>query len=274
MPSRNAKTTFARTEPIPTITLTTDFGLRDWFVGTMQGVIAGIHPAAKVVDLTHDIPAGDVRAGAFALAAAYSYFPKDTIHVAVVDPGVGSARRAIAGQTAKYFFVGPDNGLLSWALARQKILACHALQNQTFFLPSVSRTFHGRDIFAPVAAHLSRGVPIQKLGPPVKEFLRLDRPEPERSGRRLKGQILYIDRFGNAITNCDAFALSPLGQGRLHVLARGKKLCSVEGFYQAVGSGQAVAVLGSTGFLEIAINGGNAAARFSLRAGDPVTISP
>src|SRR5947207_396860 len=131
------------------VTLTTDFGSHDWFVGTMKGVILGINPKASTVDITHELPPGDVRAGGFALAASYSFFPTGTVHVTVVDPGVGSRRRAIAVQTSKYFFIGPDNGVLSWALRKEKVRAIHGLENEQYFPRSISRTFHGRDIFAP-----------------------------------------------------------------------------------------------------------------------------
>src|SRR5439155_1715804 len=144
------------------LTLTTDFGLSDWFVGTMKGVILSLEPRAQVADITHAIPAGDIRAGAFALAVSYKFFPKKTVHVAVVDPGVGGPRRAIAVQTADYFFVGPDNGVLSLALMGEKIVAVHRLTNGTLFLQPVSQTFHGRDVFAPVATRLGQGLPIQK----------------------------------------------------------------------------------------------------------------
>src|SRR5215468_7695472 len=147
------------------LTLTTDFGTRDWFVGAMKGVILKVNPRAVLVDLAHEIEPGDIRRGAFALAASYRFFPRGTIHVVVVDPGVGSARRAVAVQTSDYLFVGPDNGVLSAALRREKILAAHWLQNKKYFLKPVSHTFHGRDVFAPVAAQLSRGVPIDRFGP-------------------------------------------------------------------------------------------------------------
>src|ERR1017187_10157320 len=144
----------------------------------MKGVIASLAPTTRVIDLTHELPSGDIRGGAFALAASHRFFPKGAIHVIVVDPGVGSARKAIAVQTANGVFVGPDNGVLSWALAKERLRAIHALENEVYFLQPISRNFHGRDIFAPVAAHLSRGVPIQKLGPALKEFVRLGWPEP------------------------------------------------------------------------------------------------
>jgi len=254
------------------ITLLTDFGMKDWFVGAMKGVILSLQPRATVVDITHEIPSGDVRAGALALAASYWLFPRGTVHLAVVDPGVGSQRKAIAVRTTDYVFLGPDNGVLSWALARQKVRAIHALENQHYFLRNVSRTFHGRDIFSPVAAHLSRGVSIKRLGPPVLDFQRLEWPEPRQRKGRIEGQVVYIDRFGNAITNIAAVALRTLGEGTLTVLVGRKRLFPVATFYQAVAPGRAVAVTGSCGVLEIAINGGNAARQLGLRVGGAVTV--
>jgi len=251
------------------ITLTTDFGTCDWFVGTMKGVILGLQPRATVVDLTHEIPAGDVRAGAFALMAGCQFFPKGTVHVAVVDPGVGSARRAIAVQTENNFFVGPDNGVLSFALAREKIEAIRQLTNKKFFLKDVSHTFHGRDVFAPVAAHLSRGVPIQKLGPKVKNFVRFESSEPLRSHSIIKGEVVYIDRFGNAITNIPNETLSG---GGWEVFIKAKRICGIESFYQSVKIGQALAMPGSSGFLEVAVNGGSAVRKLRLKIGGGVEL--
>ena len=272
------------------ITLTTDFGTQDWFVGTMKGVVLGIAPRAAIVDITHEIPAGDIRAGAFALAAGYRFFPKGTVHVAVVDPGVGGARKAIAVQTADYLFVGPDNGVLSCALAKEKIKSVHRLENTKYFLQPVSHTFHGRDIFAPVAAHLSWGAPIHKLGPAQKDFIRLSRPQPRVRQNRIEGEVVFIDRFGNAITNIENTCLNPKTEvvpGRRpalrsnsvsglnasgEVFAGRRRLCRVKAFYQSVPTGQAVAVPGSSGFLEIAVNGGSAAKRFGLKIGDRISI--
>jgi S-adenosylmethionine hydrolase len=254
------------------ITLITDFGTQDWFVGTMKGVILGIAPGARLVDITHEIPRGDVRAGAFALAATCRFFPKGTVHVAVVDPGVGSARKAIAVQTAHYSFVGPDNGVLSFALANEKIKTSRALENSTFFLRPISRTFHGRDIFAPVAAHLNQGLAIQKLGSPLKDFVRLDWPEPQVSHGRIEGQVVYIDRFGNAITNIANKLMTEVESSQCEVIAKGRRLCPVGDFYQAVPVGRAVAVPGSSGFLEVAVNRGNATRRLRLRIGSPLTV--
>jgi S-adenosylmethionine hydrolase len=254
------------------ITLTTDFGTSDWFVGTMKGVMLGINPRARIVNLTHGVPAGDIRAGAFALAAACKFFPKGTVHVAVVDPGVGSEREAIAVETERYRFVSPDNGVLWWALRNETIRKVRALKNERYFLRELSKTFHGRDIFAPVAAHLSRGVPIEKLGPSKKEFVRLEWPEPRINERSIEGEVIYIDRFGNAITNLGVDVLRALDGRRLEVFVRGKRRCSVEACYAAVQPGKPVAVFGSSGFLEIAVNGGSAEKNFGLKAGTRISV--
>ena len=254
------------------ITLITDFGTRDWFVGTMKGVIHGIASNATVIDLTHEIPPGDIRAAAFALAVSYRFFPIPTVHVAVVDPGVGSSRRALAVETEGHVFVGPDNGVLSWALRREKIRGARFLENPDYFLKPISRTFHGRDIFAPVAAHLSCGVSIKKLGAEARDFVRLDWPEPKQTARGLRGEVIYIDRFGNAITNLEAASLPK--RGPLEVVLTGKRLCPVAQFYQAVAPGRPVAVEGSSGFLELAINSGNAARSLGIQVGSAVLVAP
>jgi len=254
------------------ITLTTDFGLKDWFVGTMKGVILGIHSHAGLVDITHEIAPGDIRAGAFALAASCGFFPKGTVHLAVIDPGVGSQRRAIAVQTGDYLFVGPDNGVLSWAIGERKIKAVHLLQNQEYFLQNVSKTFHGRDVFAPVAAHLSCGIPIGKLGPRVKDMMRIPRPRAHRFRNGVEGEVVYLDQFGNAITNIDEGGIADLAKRHLWVRFGGKRICSFGLYYQSVARGTPVAVVGSTGFLEIAVNGGSAAGETGIRPGDVVRL--
>lgn len=252
------------------ITLTTDFGTQDWFVGTLKGVILGIAPRATVVDITHGIPAGDLRAGAFALAAACRFFPAGTIHVAVVDPGVGSRRAAIAVRTARATFIGPDNGVLSWALRNETIKAIRRMENRRCFLPEISRTFHGRDVFAPVAAHLSRGASFARLGPRTSDYVRLPWPEVRRMDKGVEGEVLCIDRFGNAITNLPAGAFPEGGATRLQVCRRGQPVCAVGDCYQAVALGHPVAVWGSSGYLEIAVNGGSAAGKLGLKVGDLV----
>jgi S-adenosylmethionine hydrolase len=254
------------------ITLTTDFGTSDWFVGAMKGVIASLAPKTKVIDLTHGLPPGDIRGGAFALAASHRFFPKGTIHVVVVDPGVGSRRKAIAVQTAKGIFVGPDNGVLSWALAKEKIRAIHALENETRFLRPVSQTFHGRDVFAPVAAHLSRGVPIQKFGPALKDFARLPWPEPRVRRGRIEGEVVYIDRFGNAITNLKGELLRGSSEASCEIHAQRRIVCPVRTHFQAVAPKSPVALVGSSGFLEIAVNGGSAEQALAVRIGTRVSL--
>jgi S-adenosyl-L-methionine hydrolase (adenosine-forming) len=249
------------------ISLITDFGHRDWFVGAMKGVIGGINPRATVIDVTHEIPSGDVRAGAFALKVSYHYFPKGTIHVAIVDPGVGSKRQAIAVRTSNYFFVGPDNGVLSWVLGREKILEIRALENAKYFLHPVSKTFHGRDIFAPVAARLSQGVPLKNFGSLAKGFVKLPWPKPVSSADRIEGEIVYVDRFGNAITNIESNS-----RRDAVVFIKSRKVCRVGEFYQSVPPGKPVAIAGSSGLLEIAINGGNAAEKLGLRVGSAVVL--
>ena len=252
------------------ITLTTDFGAQDWFVGTMKGVILRINPKVPVIDITHELPASDIRAGAFALMASYRFFPKGTVHMAVVDPGVGSKRRAIAVQTANYFFVGPDNGVLSFALANEKIKSVRRLENERYFLKPLSHTFHGRDIFAPVAAHLSRGLDPRKLGAVETNFVRLPWPEPAVIRNSITGEVIYVDRFGNAITNISNQQLARVKGA--HVFIRGKRVCAVKPFYQSVAVGKAVAVTGSSGFLEIAINGGSAARLLGLEVRNSVSV--
>ncbi len=253
------------------ITLTTDFGLQDWFVGTMKGVILSINPAATIVDLTNAVPPGDIRAGAFALAASCRYVPRGTIHVGVVDPGVGSSRGAVAVQTKDFIFVGPDNGLFSWVLRKQKVRSIRKLDNPRWFLPKVSNTFHGRDIFAPVAGYLSKRLSFTKLGKSQDDYVRLPWPEPTFSQRMIEGEVVYLDRFGNAITNIPNDLLKPLGDsGAVRIGA--KQRFPLTRCYSAVPPGKLVAVPGSTGFLEVAVNGGNAARLLRIRVGTSITV--
>jgi len=254
------------------ITLTTDFGARDWFVGVMKGVVLGLHPRATIVDLTHDLPPGDVRAGAFALMAASQYFPNGTVHVAVVDPGVGGPRRALAVQTERFVFLGPDNGVLSWALRRERIRTIRVLENAKYFRSPLSSTFHGRDLFAPAAAHVSRGLPPARLGRAVRDFVSLPWPQPVTSPGEVRGQVIYLDRFGNAITNLPAELLAGAPRAHCQVTGRRTARAPLAAFYGAVPVNRPVAVVGSSGFLEMAVNGGSAARRFGLQVGDLVRV--
>ena len=250
------------------ITLTTDFGLRDSFVGTMKGVILGIAPAVQIVDLTHGIAAGDVRGGAFALMTATPFFPPGTIHVAVIDPGVGSARKAIAIRTGRAIFIGPDNGVLSWAVKEADPLEIRSVENSDVFLPQVSNTFHGRDLFAPTAAWLAAKREFCELGPELAHFQRTDWPNPIRVQEGWKTEVIHVDTYGNAITAFPAVRTN----GVQSVLLPGGKRIPFEGFYAAVPRGNPLAVIGSSGFVEIAINQGDAARELSLRTGSEVII--
>ena len=250
------------------ITLTTDFGTRDWFVGTMKGVILKLAPRATLVDITHEIAPGDIPSAAFALAQAAPFFPSGTVHLAVVDPGVGSNRQPVAIQARHHQFVGPDNGVLALAATQEKVQAVHRLTNTQLFLAQVSQTFHGRDLFAPAAAHLSQGLPIARLGPRARTFQKLPWPEAGRT-LPMTGQVIYIDRFGNAITNLGNEALT---QKPKRLRASGKRTLPIGSHYQSVKPGRPVGVPGSTGYLEIAVNGGDAAQLLGLRVGSKVIL--
>ena len=253
----------------PMISLLTDFGTRDWFAGVLKGVIAQTC-RSQVLDVTHEIPSGNVSAAAYVLRQSYACFPRGTVHLAVVDPGVGGPRMPIAIQTKNYYFVGPDNGLLSWAAARDGVRQIRRLANEKFRRRPASQTFHGRDIFAPAAAWLSRGEPIARLGPVAGSIIELPLPplRPSRGG--WEGRIVYIDHFGNAITNIPESHLQ--GLTRPMVRLKGFRATAILGFYEAVRPGKAVGVVGSTGCLEIAVSQGNAARAFDLKIGDAVEV--
>jgi S-adenosyl-L-methionine hydrolase (adenosine-forming) len=250
------------------ITLTTDFGLRDSFVGTMKGVILGIAPTVQIVDLTHGVAVGNIRGGAFSLMTAAPFFPAGTIHVAVIDPGVGSTRKAIAIRTRQSIFIGPDNGVLSWAVREQDILEIRTMENSALFLPQVSSTFHGRDVFAPAAAWLAAKREFRELGPELEDFQRASWPEPIRFQQGWKTEVIHVDTYGNAVT--------ALAAGRAHeaqsVTLRGDIQIPFHQFYGAVPPGEALAIIGSSGFVEIAVNQGNAASELSLRPGSEVIV--
>jgi len=258
---------------VSVITLTTDFGTEDWFIGTMKGVILGIAPKARLVDITHAIAQGDIRGGAFALMASAPYFPKGTIHVAVIDPGVGSDRRALAVKTSRAIFIGPDNGVLWWALRDQKIRSVRKITNEEFFQHPVSRTFHGRDIFAPTAAHLAAGRKFSQVGPGVKDWVPLPWPGIRKSKNLLTGEILYLDHFGNAITSLSADLLPEPRWKESSISVKRHKLGAPKSSYAANKSGAPLAIISSSGFLEIAVRNGSAARLLKLKLGDTVTVS-
>lgn len=257
----------------PIITLLTDFGTADAFVGVMKGIILGIAPHAHLVDLTHEVPPQAVAVAAFLLETAWREFPPGTIHLVVVDPGVGSTRRALGAEGPRGRFVAPDNGVLTPVFEAGEAPAVHALTRPEFFRHPVSRTFHGRDIFAPVAGHLAGGVPLAALGPPVTDPVLLAglRPEPLPDGG-VAGKVLHVDRFGNLITNLPA-ALAAAGQGIPVVTVAGRQIRGLAESYAAALSDRPGAIVGSAGTVEVFLPGGSAAALLAVGRGAPVTLT-
>jgi len=256
----------------PLITLLTDFGTADAYVGIMKGVILGICPQAQVVDLTHEVPPQNIRAGALLLRSAAPYFPRGTIHVAVVDPGVGGTRAPVLMRTARASFIGPDNGLLEPAARAFGIERVMSLSRGEYHLAQVSATFHGRDVFAPAAAHLAAGVAPDALGPPQTQWQSLALPAPTAAGSGVAGEVVYVDHFGNLVTNLtrehiDSFPARPL----LVSIARFTEI-PVAATYGDVESGRMVGVIGSWGHLEVAERGGNAAHSLGVGVGAVVHL--
>lgn len=257
------------------ITLTTDFGLDDGYVAAVKGVILGIVHDVTIVDVTHFVAPQDVGHAARVLDTVWPYFPEDTIHVAVVDPGVGTARRAIALRAADRYFVGPDNGIFCPALIRAGCVAlpqgslinCEAVElaNPDYRLPQVSQTFHGRDIFAPAAAHLARGVPLADLGPCLDRLQCPDIPRPRVETGVIRGIITHVDHFGNAVSNVPSTLLPP--RARFEVAGR-----VIRGVAAAYQDAEVTAIVGSTGMVEIAIRNGSAAETLGIRRGDELVV--
>lgn len=253
------------------ITLLTDFGLSDVYVGVMKGVIAQINPALTVVDLTHQIPPQNIAAARFNLMNAYPYFPGGTVHIAVVDPGVGSHRRAIALQLDVGFLVGPDNGLFSGVLNQNRVIKAVELTNPNYWrTPTPSTTFHGRDIFVTAGAHLASGVPLEQLGEVIdpKTLVQLTIPERALTVDGVAGCIQYIDHFGNLITNIPAIDV----QGKTWSVAVGDQVILSSQTYSDLPLGEVVALIGSHGWVEIAVNGGSARSQLQLDWGDTVQV--
>ncbi len=295
------------------ITLLTDFGNQDAYVGIMKGVITGINPAAHVIDLCHSIPPQDVFIGAYLLSTSYKYFPSGTIHVAVVDPGVGSKRDIVCVEIRNCLFLVPDNGILSFIVQEEKPKRIVQVTNSKYFLPVLSHTFHGRDLFAPVAAHLSLGAKPLQLGNATGQLAQLDLPEPfHTKAGQLKGQIIYIDRFGNLITNITREHLAqyirnhtqnraqrsgmkskeqgvrnqtpdtlentskyeiPIQDNTIKTILGRKKIFGLKKTYTDVKQGEPLLLLGSAGFLEISVNQGNAKKYFKVDRGNHIIVT-
>jgi S-adenosylmethionine hydrolase len=261
----------------PVIALLTDFGVRDHYAGTMKGVILGICPDVTLVDISHEVPPHDVLAGALELAASYRYFPVGTIFVAVVDPGVGSPRRGVAADTGDYKFVAPDNGVLSVIVEEHPPKRVVELSDRRYALPTVSRTFEGRDRFAPAAAWLAKGIDLGALGRGAGALHRLDVPKPtvESGSGNLLGEVLRLDRFGNLITNIDRRTFDAVvgpGGHAVEIHAGPHQVQKLVSTYADAAAGEIVALFGSTDHLEIAANGASAAARLDLGRGASVRV--
>jgi len=265
-------------KPAPPIVLLTDFGFRDSYVGVMKGVIRSVSRTAEIIDLSHNIMPQDVAEAAFVLSASYTYFPEGTIFVCVVDPGVGTERAVLYMRAGGKVFLAPDNGLLSVieeACGREEV---RKVTERAYFLAKPSTTFHGRDIFAPVAAHLAEGLEPQKLGPVQRHIRKLRLPKPVRAADgSLRGEIIYIDQFGNLITNIRQSTLTqgPEAPGeQVVVRVKRREVKGLAKTYAEREPGELLALVGSSGYLEIAVNQGSAAAMLGCEKGDSVTLTP
>jgi len=256
----------------PIVTLLSDFGERDGYVGIVKGVLLGLCPTVPIIDLSHEVAPQDVTGGALVLASAVSYFPPRTIHVAIVDPGVGSARRPILIETADFVLVGPDNGLLSLAADRSPLRRVVHLDRPRFHLPAPSGTFHGRDVFAPVAAHCARGVRCAEMGSTLAGFEALALLEPRRLDDGIEGQVIHVDRFGNLVSNVRPQDLADFRDRGLSISICGVQLLEISPHYSAVREGKPLALWNSWGRLEIAVRNGSAARHLRARSGDRVQV--
>ena len=261
----------------PIVTLTTDFGLNDHFVGTIKGVILDIAPEAQIVDICHSVQAFDILDGALALAQAYSYFPSGTVHMVVVDPGVGSARRPILASSERHHFVAPDNGVLSLMYAREERLSVRHVTADHYFLQPLSNTFHGRDVFAPIAGYLAKGVIAEKFGDEITDFVRFNAPRPKSVDEKtLRGVVLKVDRFGNLVTNFtpqDVPALFQADPPPFKITVGKREVTGIKTNYAEGAAGEVFAILGSMGYLEISANRAAAVQLVGSGKGTEVTIT-
>ncbi|MCF8335759.1 MAG: SAM-dependent chlorinase/fluorinase [Bacteroidales bacterium] len=257
------------------ITITTDFGLQDEYVGLMKGVIHSINPGISVVDITHYIPPQDVEWTAYMIYYSFGYFPKGSIHVIVVDPGVGSNRQIKLVKSAGHYFLSPDNGVMTKVVNQYQTEEIRTISNRDYFLADISNTFHGRDIFAPVAAHLSNGVHPQMLGEASREVKTLSLPEPQVKDDEITGHVIHIDRFGNLITDIEQRKVDNLSisYDMLAVHLSRETICGIRKSYAEVTEGKVLGVFGSKGLLEISVNKGNAAELLDMEKGDQVMVS-
>jgi S-adenosylmethionine hydrolase len=260
----------------PIITLTTDFGFNDHFVGTLKGVILNIVPDVEIVDICHSVQAFDVLDGALTIAQSYSYFPAGTVHLVVIDPGVGTARRPILVTSERHHFVAPDNGVLSLVYGREQRLHVRHVTAEHYYLQPVSNTFHGRDVFAPVCAWLAKGVEPQKFGDEVSDFVRFNAPKPKSLDGSLRGVVLKVDRFGNLVTNItpqDAPGLFGSAPAPFKLRVGKYEITEIHSNYSEGAPGEVFAILGSMGYLEIAADRASAAEIVGTGKGSEVALS-
>ncbi|MCC7007470.1 MAG: SAM-dependent chlorinase/fluorinase [Acidobacteria bacterium] len=258
----------------PLIAFLTDFGTRDHYAGVLKGVVLSINPDAVLVDISHDLPVHDVPFAAHELAATYKYYPAGTIFVVVVDPGVGSSRRGMAADVGDWRFVAPDNGVLTAVFQEAPPKKVVELTERRYARPTVSRTFEGRDRFAPAAAWLSKGVHLSALGRPISDYVMLDLPRPVLADAVLHGVVVRIDRFGNVITNLDRRSCERLtdGVGTLRLTVGGRSIARIVSTYADIAPGDVAALFGSTDHLECAANAADASEHLGVRIGDPVEL--
>lgn len=250
------------------VTLVTDFGGSDYFVAAVKGVLLRLAPGVEIVDVSHDVVAGDVEGAAWLLGAAWPWFPEETVHLAVVDPGVGSARRILGARVADHFFVAPDNGLLT-PILRLDDVEVRAVETEELYLPGPGATFHGRDRFAPVAAFLARYAELAALGPEIDDAERLEIPAPRAEDAVLHGRVAHVDRFGNLVTDLPA---EWVGDGPCRLEVGGRVAERRAGFYGEIPAGEAAVLVGSLGTLEVSIDGENVAARWGVGRGAAVRV--
>ena len=260
----------------PVIALMTDFGEDDFFVASLKGVIVKINPLARIIDITHRVPSFNIRAGSFILFSCYKYFPARAIFLVIVDPGVGSSRRILLARTKNYFFIAPDNGVLSMVLEEEKPEQIREVSNKKYFLPELRRTFEGRDKMAPAAAWLSKGISFEEFGPEATSYKKLKLQKPQIKGNEILGRILYVDKFGNLITNIPAKMLELLGEktGKktLSISIKGKEITSFVQSYSSAEKGGLIFLVGSLGLIEIASKETSAARKLRIKDGDDARI--
>ena len=255
------------------ITFTTDFGTRDPYAGIMKGIVLTINPEARQIDITHDIPAHDIINASFMLANVYQHFPPGTVHVTIVDPGVGGGRKNIAVLTERYFFIGPDNGLFTIVFSKEKVLEIREIKNVPFIMKKISNTFQGRDVFAPCAGYISAGRSFSDLGPVINNIQHLEYPEIFKNEKTLIGEVVSIDSFGNMITNISKQTLRTfLGKHKFEIYFAAERFNKIASHYAEIPVGKPLILFGSTGYLEISMNGGSASSYFMTSLGTKITV--